>query len=134
MRWTILSLAPSSYKFDAIPRLNPCQPCHSSRRDSTAGQTTRWPSLSRTHEGRDSAGALGVESRSLVVGFVFPVRGSQKVIQDKVCYIAAQALSSRQVKSAILPTEDPAQPCFFGGCRTAFEASPHSRKTFGYHD
>jgi hypothetical protein len=46
------------------------------------------------HEGRDSAGALGVESQSLVVGFVFPVRGSQKVIQDKVCYIAAQALSS----------------------------------------
>jgi len=28
MRWTTLSFAPSSYRFDAIPRLNPCQPYH----------------------------------------------------------------------------------------------------------
>jgi hypothetical protein len=31
MRWTTLSLAPSSYRFDAMPRLDPCQPYHMSR-------------------------------------------------------------------------------------------------------
>jgi hypothetical protein len=46
--------------------------------------------------------------RSSVVGFVFPVRGSEKVIQDKVCYVAAQPLSGGQVKAEMLSTEDPA--------------------------
>jgi hypothetical protein len=46
--------------------------------------------------------------RSFVVGFVFPVRGSQKVIQDKVGYLAPQPLAGSQVKAEMLSTEDSA--------------------------
>src|SRR2546430_7789666 len=41
MRRTTLSFAPSSYKFDAMPRLNPCQPYHSSRIASQEWETRR---------------------------------------------------------------------------------------------
>jgi hypothetical protein len=48
MRWTTFSFAPSSKRFDAIPRLRACQPYHSSRTVSTAGRMIRRPILSKS--------------------------------------------------------------------------------------
>jgi hypothetical protein len=46
--------------------------------------------------------------RSSVVGFAFSVRGSQKVIQDKVRYVAAKSLTGGQVEAEMLSSEDAA--------------------------
>jgi hypothetical protein len=47
-------------------------------------------------------------SNLFVVGFVFRLTGSQKVIHDKVSYFAAQVLASSQVSSEMLSAEDAA--------------------------
>src|SRR5258708_36791267 len=52
----------------------------------------------------------------IVVGVVFSLPGSQKVIHDKVGYFAAQALAGSQVEAEMLPAEDTAQCGFF--CRS----------------
>ena len=47
-------------------------------------------------------------SPSSVVRFVSPAHRGQKVIQDKVCYVAAKSLTGDQVKAEMLSTEDTA--------------------------
>jgi hypothetical protein len=54
----------------------------------------------------DSGTSASWPIRSSVVGFVFLLPRTQKVIQNKVCYPAAQALTGSQVKAEMLSTED----------------------------
>ena len=66
----------------------------------------------------------------VLVGLLFSVEGSEKVIGDKVSYIPAQALSSGEVEPEMLSGEDSAQCRFFGGSRKAREGAFDSGQNF----
>jgi hypothetical protein len=78
-------------------------------------KAVRHPSLQQntsngTHSRSEASHITGMKRyarsiRSSVVGF-FSGERSQKVIQHKVCYFAAQPLTGGQVKTEMLPTEN----------------------------
>src|SRR6266436_5767321 len=79
--------------------------------------------------GASEMGRIDV-SNLLVVGVVFPLPGSQKVIHDKVGYFAAQALAGSQVEVEMLPAEDSAQCGFFCRSGDTCEGTFNSRENF----
>src|SRR5260370_16256452 len=68
--------------------------------------------------------------RSSAVGFVFSVHGSEKVIQNKVSYVAAEPLTNGQVKTEMLSSENATQGRFFGCGREAGEGAFYAGENF----